>query len=243
MLKYMKNFGILLKKLRTDANLTQEEFSCKLRTTKSTVSKWENGSSVPDTETILKLSAFFHISCDDLLHPTETLTHMASAVDASTSNPCTDSEDEGLNEESSTSVTETDIHSSPQYFIFTPKKILLLCMPILILGMVIGIIGSRIFPPNHTVAAVTESNEAYTLMEARNDVETKYGPAYEFIYILGQELSTDVLIEHANLIVDNWKEDIYTDATEDNLIISYYLTFKDVENANQPYFRAVKIGK
>lgn len=235
----MKNLGILLKKLRADANLTQEEFASKLSTSKSTVSKWENGSSTPDIETILRISHLFDISCDDLLHPTETLTKMASVSNTSPLNLCADSADETLVEETPTTVTETDIYPTSRYFIFTPKKILLLCIPIMLLGITLGVILSSTLGLNTAASVVTESNKAYTFVEAHNEVETRHGPAYELVYRLNtEELSTNTIIKFANAVADDWCLGKYSESTEDVLVISFYLPDTDIIESAKTYLQA-----
>ena len=56
-----------LKALRKARGLTQEEFAAKLYVVRQTVSKWESGLSVPDAETLLKISEIFEIPVEELL--------------------------------------------------------------------------------------------------------------------------------------------------------------------------------
>lgn len=53
--------------LRKKHLLSQEELAFKLDVTRQSVSKWENGSSQPDIQKIIKLSECFHVSTDYLL--------------------------------------------------------------------------------------------------------------------------------------------------------------------------------
>lgn len=61
------NFGNLLYELRTKANLTQKELAEKLGVTNKAISKWENGSAKPTTDTLKKISILFNISIEELL--------------------------------------------------------------------------------------------------------------------------------------------------------------------------------
>ena len=53
--------------LRTTMNLSQEQLAEKLDVSRQSVSKWESDKSIPEVNIILKLSAIFNITLDDLL--------------------------------------------------------------------------------------------------------------------------------------------------------------------------------
>lgn len=53
--------------LRKLAGMTQEQLAEKLNISRQTLSKWENGTSVPDVESVVRLSALFHTSLEELL--------------------------------------------------------------------------------------------------------------------------------------------------------------------------------
>ncbi len=57
----MGNIGSIIKKYRTKSGLTQDELGKKLFTSKQTVSKWENGISLPNIETLRKLGNLLNI--------------------------------------------------------------------------------------------------------------------------------------------------------------------------------------
>ncbi len=63
----MKNFGIRLKKLRNDANVTQDSLAEYLNISYQAVSKWENGQSLPDITLVPAIANFFGVSSDYLL--------------------------------------------------------------------------------------------------------------------------------------------------------------------------------
>jgi transcriptional regulator with XRE-family HTH domain len=57
----------LLLELRTNHRLSQEELAEKLFVTRQAVSKWERGVSIPNQDTLLRLSQLFGVSVDALL--------------------------------------------------------------------------------------------------------------------------------------------------------------------------------
>ncbi len=59
-------FGEKIKKLRTEANLTQKDLAEKLNVSFQTVSKYENDTNEPDLQTIKKLAQLFNCSIDYL---------------------------------------------------------------------------------------------------------------------------------------------------------------------------------
>jgi transcriptional regulator with XRE-family HTH domain len=52
---------------REKNGLTQEELAKKINISRSMLSKWENGLSLPDVEAVIKLSDVFNVSVDTLL--------------------------------------------------------------------------------------------------------------------------------------------------------------------------------
>lgn len=67
-------FGEKLKKLRSEANLTQDELSEKLFVTRTAVSKWESDRGYPNIESLKAIAKFFGITIDELLSSDELLT-------------------------------------------------------------------------------------------------------------------------------------------------------------------------
>ena len=63
----MVNFGNILKRLRLQEGLTQQQLADKLGITKSVVSYYELQERYPSPEILMKLSAIFHVSTDYLL--------------------------------------------------------------------------------------------------------------------------------------------------------------------------------
>lgn len=57
----------ILHKLRTEKGLSQDELAEKVFVTRQAVSRWENGETVPNTETLKLLSKLFDVSINTLL--------------------------------------------------------------------------------------------------------------------------------------------------------------------------------
>ena len=62
----MKTKNVILK-LRTQHGLSQDELAEKLYVTRQAVSRWENGETIPNTETLKLLSKLFDVSINTLL--------------------------------------------------------------------------------------------------------------------------------------------------------------------------------
>lgn len=59
-----------LKALRKQKGYTQEELASRLNVVRQTISKWEKGQSVPDSEMLMKLADIFEVSVSQLLGST-----------------------------------------------------------------------------------------------------------------------------------------------------------------------------
>ena len=57
----------ILYELRTKSGLSQDELAEKVFVTRQAVSRWENGDTVPNTETLKLLSKLFDVSINTLL--------------------------------------------------------------------------------------------------------------------------------------------------------------------------------
>ena len=57
----------IIRELRTKKGLSQDELAEKLYVTRQAVSRWENGETIPNTETLKLLSTFFDVSINTLL--------------------------------------------------------------------------------------------------------------------------------------------------------------------------------
>jgi len=63
----MSNYGKKISELRKKNNLTQADLGAKLNVSAQAVSKWENGLSEPDIQSLKNLCIIFNISLDELL--------------------------------------------------------------------------------------------------------------------------------------------------------------------------------
>ena len=61
------SFGTILKKLRQDNNLTQDELAKKIDTSRSNIANYENDKNMPSIDVLEKLSKLFDCSIDYLL--------------------------------------------------------------------------------------------------------------------------------------------------------------------------------
>lgn len=59
--------GKKIYQLRKLSGMTQEQLAEKLNISRQTLSKWENGTSMPDVESVVRLSALFDTSLEELL--------------------------------------------------------------------------------------------------------------------------------------------------------------------------------
>ena len=55
-------------KLRKENGWSQEDFAEKLNVSRQAVSRWENGTALPDAQNILQISKLFHVTTDYLLN-------------------------------------------------------------------------------------------------------------------------------------------------------------------------------
>lgn len=61
------NFADKLLKLRTQCGYSQEALAEKLNVSRQAVSKWELGTTLPETDKVITISEFFNVSTDYLL--------------------------------------------------------------------------------------------------------------------------------------------------------------------------------
>lgn len=58
----------MIKKTRTEANMTQGEYGAKFGVSRQTVSSWENERSLPDLQMLIDICNTYHVSLDKLLN-------------------------------------------------------------------------------------------------------------------------------------------------------------------------------
>lgn len=59
--------GNKIKDARNGAGLTQDQAAEKIMVSRQTISNWENGKTMPDIASVIKMSDLYHISLDELL--------------------------------------------------------------------------------------------------------------------------------------------------------------------------------
>jgi len=59
--------GKIIKEIRENAGLSQEQFAEKLAISRQAVSKWERGAALPDIENIMYISELFNVSLDSIV--------------------------------------------------------------------------------------------------------------------------------------------------------------------------------
>ncbi len=62
-----KKIGRFLKELRSEKGLTQEQFAEELGVSNRSVSRWENGASMPDFDVLLQIADYFEVGIDEIL--------------------------------------------------------------------------------------------------------------------------------------------------------------------------------
>lgn len=74
------SFSQQLIRLRKEHQLTQAQLAEKLHLSRQAVSKWENGESQPDLDTLTALCDIFQVSADELLRETSPIPLPAAAI-------------------------------------------------------------------------------------------------------------------------------------------------------------------
>ena len=61
------SFGKILKDMRTERHLSQQQLADLLNISQSAIAKWELGKTEPTASAIVSVALFFDVSCDFLL--------------------------------------------------------------------------------------------------------------------------------------------------------------------------------
>lgn len=64
-------FGNILKKIRQENNLTQDELAKKIDTSRSNIANYENGKNMPSIDILEKIASLFNCTTDYLLGKTD----------------------------------------------------------------------------------------------------------------------------------------------------------------------------
>lgn len=238
----MNNLGKLIKTLRDKENLTQKDLAIKVGTDDSTVSKWERNKNLPDITLVPQIAQALNITCDELLHPTETLQKINEVAENAVSTSDEDitvapNDSIETQDTADTSEVQTIIPSSRRNLSIL-KRALLICAPIIVIAFSVSVY-CYVYA-NEDANEISEESQ-FQLVESRTNVESDKGPAYELMFLCPAGTSSDVLVSHANSISNAWKSGEYEDSTENVLIVSYYSSFNDINAKNATYFQILFI--
>ena len=67
----MNKVNLMIKRLRLEKQLNQEQLAEQLHVTRQAVSNWENGKTQPDIETLAQIAEYFHVSVEYLIYGKE----------------------------------------------------------------------------------------------------------------------------------------------------------------------------
>ena len=70
----------MIKRLRLEKNMNQEQLAEQLHVTRQAVSNWENGKTQPDIETLTQIAEFFGVSVEYLIYGKEPSTDSGEEV-------------------------------------------------------------------------------------------------------------------------------------------------------------------
>lgn len=76
----MNKVNQMIKRLRLEKNLNQEQLAEQLHVTRQAVSNWENGKTQPDIEMLMKIAEFFGVSVEYLIYGKEPATDSGEEV-------------------------------------------------------------------------------------------------------------------------------------------------------------------
>lgn len=189
-------FGIHLKKLRKQHNMTQEKLASLLNVSTSAVCKWEKGVNLPDINTFQKLSEILDVSLDELYNPNKTLTEFR-CDDQKTPASVQSTTKRYMKEDTLAEKTLPSSHT-PQKASILSRRLRIIIVVITFLAL--SIIG--IFMYLH----VHEKNNLHIYPYSSHITEDEYyGTVYETAYIYEGNLdSFDIPISFIEQINIDW---------------------------------------
>ncbi len=178
-----------------------------------------------------------YVTCDELLHPTETLLKINEATEdtASTSN-----EDIAVVSNTPIETQDTDISEVqsttpvPKRNLSILKRALLICAPIILIAISVSVY-CYVYA-NEDAKEISEEAQ-FQLVESRTNVESDKGRAYELIFLCPAGTSSDFLTSHAKSISHAWESGEYKDSTENVLVVSYYSSVTNFNTKGDTYFQ------
>ena len=76
----MNKVNLMIKRLRQDKGINQEQLAEQLHVTRQAVSSWENGKTQPDIETLTQIAAYFSVSVEYMIYGKEPTTNSGEEV-------------------------------------------------------------------------------------------------------------------------------------------------------------------
>lgn len=205
-----KEFGILLKTLRKQKNMTQEKLAVLLNVSTSAVCKWERGNNLPDVSMFQKIAEIYEVSIEDLLNPTEAIYRLENAAateDISVAQVYIQAENSANNEASvAAPVAKRNLP--------IPRKTLTIPIAFLPLFIVSTLIYMHIFQ---------NSNLHIYPYSSRVATDEYVGTVYEYSYIYEGDFSQSELSDTFLMsIANDWKENNEVPADITILKVSFY---------------------
>lgn len=62
-----QKIGMFLKTLRNEKSITQEQLAEYLNTSNRSISRWENGATMPDFDMLIEIAKFYNVEIDEIL--------------------------------------------------------------------------------------------------------------------------------------------------------------------------------
>ncbi|MBE5954581.1 MAG: helix-turn-helix transcriptional regulator, partial [Lachnospiraceae bacterium] len=63
-----KKIGLFLRELRNEKNLSQEQLAEEFGVSSRSISRWENGNTMPDISIIIELADFYDVDIREIIH-------------------------------------------------------------------------------------------------------------------------------------------------------------------------------
>ena len=111
----------IILELRTKLGFSQEELAEKVFVTRQAVSRWENGETTPNTETLKLLSKLFNVSINTLLGSPQQLICQCCGMPLEDESISKERDGSGGNCSLAMWLTQTSIRSSMSWYMYSPS--------------------------------------------------------------------------------------------------------------------------
>ena len=222
------SLGKLIKTLRKEKKMTQEDLASKLGVTISAISKWETGKNSPDISMLHKLSEILNISLEELYSPEETL------LKHSSKNPVTEATAKVasvLTEDTSEKNADMS-RTSNMTSAFSTCKLLKYkgVLLIIVVLSVITFIGIMIYLYKNNTDALNICPYSYRITE-----DEIWGTVYECGCVYEGNLNElDLAGAFMTQLSEDWISDNTIPAEITIQKVSFYATETDATQWNQP---------